>query len=90
MPAVNEYSVKTGHKTNLPFNPFEVDGSVGLSGNREGLTDGEGMINGIPPPDVFGEPENDFWSWLQSEGQSFSPLVNTLDTFDSSIGLGGL
>jgi hypothetical protein len=90
----------------LPFNPFETSlagveghaqGNPGSLAHPTAAANGTGLgqgdeVNGsgLPGPDVFGEPENDFWSWLQSEGQSFSPLVNTLDTFDSSIAMGGL
>jgi hypothetical protein len=82
MPTLKDLSRATtpGAEGSIPINPFEA-------GNGFNVANGGNTLIGL---DMFNEPENDFWSWLSTEGQSFSPLVNTLDTFDSSLARGGI
>lgn len=83
MPASSEYAhpppIAVNGEANT-HNPFEMADGFNSSSNG-------GALAGL---EMFNEPESDFWSWLASDGQNFSPLVNTLDTFDSSLARGGL
>ena len=63
---------------------------VGMMGGNTHLLGGDGVAGGMGSVELIGDDGPDFWSWLSSEGQSFSPLVNTLDTFDSSLAMGGI
>lgn len=83
MPTSSEYTDLSNSTTaigDVSYNPFETVNGFNSAGTG-------GVLAGL---EMFNEPESDFWSWLSTEGQSFSPLVNTLDTFDSSLARGGL
>ena len=97
----NPFEVNTGMLMSQAPGLHGVGDGMGMNGHGNGTMGTMGMgaqgaqdqmlgADGSNGFDMFGNEGHDFWSWLSSEGQSFSPLVDTLDTFDSSLAMGGI